>query len=453
MRSSLRAMLLAWPLAMMTEGTLVSYKLKGADPACGEVDVVGVKNGCGIHIHTGQSCAKAEFVGGHLWDKKDHAEDPWQSVRYTTSGAEKLATGDQTVSTGMDNEELIGRVFIVHDATGARVACSQLAAKDGVLQTLGFETYPGYTGPLKVTGSIKFGAVISAPSCAEYGKVYHQDSVQSFNGGLLKDSKQCQKSCLDLLTCKFFSYYPASQECWLFDKTATKSPEVKPVAVYSGPETCTKVEDDVTPTLATPAGKTTKQDQGKLLGGLSWSVWALIAFGLLASVALCAGVVSFMSSDRGGRKIAKSTRGLQKLAQTDPDEGLVRGAKGRKEIAIPAQTSAPSSVQLAAPVVTTQPTQHVISRPMIAVPSMVMAPVPVVTSAAQYSAPVIQGQAALTPQPPVGPVEQIPSNVMRLVTAPSSPSRSMNTPVVAYAPVTRAVSAPASPKKESVDSV
>lgn len=134
----------------LTEGqlTLDVYDL-AADPDCVEQGVDNATaNSCGFHIHVNADCDDA---GGHYWDDADQL-DPWTDVVYTDSTAFTLNVDYQTNS--------LGRALVVHDRTGARIACTLLETTTftsdflymvGASNDLGDITYPGYEGDLEVT--------------------------------------------------------------------------------------------------------------------------------------------------------------------------------------------------------------------------------------------------------------------------------------------------------------
>lgn len=143
---------------------LISYSLAGTDPRCSSgADLTGVANACGIHIHAGKNCADA---GGHLWNEALLGpQDPWAHVTYRT--VDGHAVGDRVqVITGLTDADVRGRTFVVHDATGARAACSVIQDlhedlhSTSALQTAAgasvgaFTVYPGYAGNLHVGGTV-----------------------------------------------------------------------------------------------------------------------------------------------------------------------------------------------------------------------------------------------------------------------------------------------------------
>jgi len=135
---------------------VLSFHVEGADPQCnGTADIAGVANACGIHVHAGLSCE--EDAGGHYYDSASVAEDPWKSVGYTTVDGTGTAS-DQNVHvvTGWSLADVDGRTMVVHDITGARVACALLhtGIQGSPLRVEAFSKYPGYTGGLDVVGEM-----------------------------------------------------------------------------------------------------------------------------------------------------------------------------------------------------------------------------------------------------------------------------------------------------------
>lgn len=66
-------------------------------------------NGCGVHVHTGRSCANATTQGGHYYNNVSFPIDPWIDERYS-SDATGNATFQSIVQIGSIDIE--GRVFV-----------------------------------------------------------------------------------------------------------------------------------------------------------------------------------------------------------------------------------------------------------------------------------------------------------------------------------------------------
>ena len=105
------------------ETQTVSYKLTGVDPAC-KTGAGDAANSCGVHIHAEPTCTAD--AGGHYFTGAV-TEDPWKTIGYTATGeGAREASGEVTVTTGALSAELEGRAFVIHDFTGARIACGIL---------------------------------------------------------------------------------------------------------------------------------------------------------------------------------------------------------------------------------------------------------------------------------------------------------------------------------------
>ena len=125
----------------------VTGTLQVVSDSGGNLKIVGTMTGLescasgGIHIHTGVSCAVADDVGGHFFDGMD--TDPWTTT-YTSdsSGASStVVTMETGFSVGSDALRVAGRTVVVHDSSGARVACGVIEPTLGSFVTLG--AYPG----------------------------------------------------------------------------------------------------------------------------------------------------------------------------------------------------------------------------------------------------------------------------------------------------------------------
>ena len=95
--------------------------LEGVEPNC--VD-------CGIHIHSGTTCATADDVGGHYWDDAS-VEDPWVTAYGSVynSDDEGCAKSKFTVDSGFGFEDNNGHAVVVHAQDGARIGCGVLSVK------------------------------------------------------------------------------------------------------------------------------------------------------------------------------------------------------------------------------------------------------------------------------------------------------------------------------------
>jgi hypothetical protein len=122
----------------------ITWDLNGTDDAC----PTGNGNVCGIHIHTGTSCATHAGVGGHYYNV---ASDPWTAVRYDSTGSKSATTTAVQVITNLTNANVLGRVMVVHNSVGNgdRIAC-------GVITDSASTTAAGSTAQLS-------SAMVAAP--------------------------------------------------------------------------------------------------------------------------------------------------------------------------------------------------------------------------------------------------------------------------------------------------
>ncbi|CAK9053460.1 Sulfite exporter TauE/SafE family protein 3 [Durusdinium trenchii] len=96
---------------------VVSYALTGVDPVCGQSNTSQTPNACGIHVHSGNTC---EDAGGHFFNDSVGL-DPWSlGPIYNASSP----SAQVSIATGISIREMGGKVLVVHDSSGGRVACS-----------------------------------------------------------------------------------------------------------------------------------------------------------------------------------------------------------------------------------------------------------------------------------------------------------------------------------------
>jgi Cu/Zn superoxide dismutase len=88
------------------------------------------QNGCGLHVHSGNSCRDADSQGGPyynadtLFHDDEDDEDPWLDIGYLYTDSDGHAYHAECVATGeMDYTD---HAFIVHANDGSRVACDVL---------------------------------------------------------------------------------------------------------------------------------------------------------------------------------------------------------------------------------------------------------------------------------------------------------------------------------------
>jgi len=84
--------------------------------------MAGVKNSYGYHIHVNDSCENGAAAGAHYYPGM--STDPWSTVTWASgpSGVASIATTMSNFSlTGVN--PVAGRAFVLHDMSGARIAC------------------------------------------------------------------------------------------------------------------------------------------------------------------------------------------------------------------------------------------------------------------------------------------------------------------------------------------
>jgi len=108
------------------DNLLLSWHLCGLEAQLCATPPEGVGNACGIHIHSGSTCDDASGVGGHYYHG-DLAADPWSPVVYTPDAFGDSTTFGISIAIGQSLSDVLGRAIVVHDHTGARVACGIIA--------------------------------------------------------------------------------------------------------------------------------------------------------------------------------------------------------------------------------------------------------------------------------------------------------------------------------------
>jgi hypothetical protein len=112
------------------------------------------KNGCGAHIHGGTGCASKEEQGEHYY--VGVTVDPWLVERYTSD-----SFGDATFAGVLDigTDDIQGRAFLLHNATGNRVGCGVLKRIPASKLLLGHGA-DGSVGLTEINDSKASGSVV-----------------------------------------------------------------------------------------------------------------------------------------------------------------------------------------------------------------------------------------------------------------------------------------------------
>lgn len=132
---------------------LMTYNLMNVDAGCNE-PAPGVMNSCGLHIHSGMSCASIDTVGPHYYDNNTFSMDPWASVVFK-SDASGHAMGMVNVEYGFGYEMTRGRVVVIHDKMGTKVYCAPIPMQKSDNEEMSVSVtniakYPEYNGPYSV---------------------------------------------------------------------------------------------------------------------------------------------------------------------------------------------------------------------------------------------------------------------------------------------------------------
>lgn len=140
-----------------TDSLKVIFDLKGVEAECTD---------CGLHIHTGTTCATADEVGGHYWDASV-VEDQWLASFGAVYNADEdgEAKGNFKIVTGYGYEENLGHAVVIHASDGSRIGCGVLSAGKSAKRGCGkaptkleacVSTFDAYTGELTdVKGRVK----------------------------------------------------------------------------------------------------------------------------------------------------------------------------------------------------------------------------------------------------------------------------------------------------------
>ena len=101
------------------EAELTSYVIGGDDCTA--------TYGCGVHVHSGTSCAAGE-QGIPFYDSNKYMVDPWLESGYLSTDTNGNAQFVVCVSSG--ETDLLGRALILHSNDGTASSCGTLVAID-----------------------------------------------------------------------------------------------------------------------------------------------------------------------------------------------------------------------------------------------------------------------------------------------------------------------------------
>lgn len=111
-------------LTFNIDGIEIKMNVSGLESPCTSMK----ENGCGIHIHQGDSCDNSATVKGHYWNLSLlGSEDPWLNITYATNG--DGFSGDAVVvpgGNGYSAQGNNGRPIVIHDQNGKKIGCGLL---------------------------------------------------------------------------------------------------------------------------------------------------------------------------------------------------------------------------------------------------------------------------------------------------------------------------------------
>jgi len=165
-------------------------------------------NGCGVHVHAGDSCADNTSQGGHYFTG---ASDPWATVGYIVTGANGAAKFD--FMTQDSATDIAGKPFIIHNDAGGRVACGLLSiVATGVTSaSLAALNSSGVTGEVTVytTSSHMFGAGMATGLETDLVKSQNCTAHGNACGAHVHSGTSCANS-----TTQGGHYYSGSSDPW-----------------------------------------------------------------------------------------------------------------------------------------------------------------------------------------------------------------------------------------------
>jgi Cu/Zn superoxide dismutase len=158
-----------------------------------------------VHVHTGTSCAAAGDVGGHYWKGAGGATDPWTKENCpVSSNTAGVAIGSFDLAYGYDTMGSLARTVVVHDSSGARVACGVLSGELAATPTaapIAAPTAAAPTAPTAPTAAAPTAPTADSSSACEGKKdiklscsnkeSYCEDQYESYG------KQFCAKTCCE----------------------------------------------------------------------------------------------------------------------------------------------------------------------------------------------------------------------------------------------------------------
>jgi Cu/Zn superoxide dismutase len=122
----------------LTPSGLAVVELFSDDAFKFTISIMGVAANCtecGVHIHTGTTCANASLVGGHYWNTAIYGgnttDDPWTAANgaFYTSNYEGAAKRHFYLDQGYGYEDTLGHAVVIHNQDGSRISCGTLSER------------------------------------------------------------------------------------------------------------------------------------------------------------------------------------------------------------------------------------------------------------------------------------------------------------------------------------
>eukprot|EP00462_Mataza_sp_D1_P026171 CAMPEP_0175136820 /NCGR_PEP_ID=MMETSP0087-20121206/9483_1 /TAXON_ID=136419 /ORGANISM="Unknown Unknown, Strain D1" /LENGTH=1921 /DNA_ID=CAMNT_0016419609 /DNA_START=50 /DNA_END=5815 /DNA_ORIENTATION=+ len=161
-------------------GSSVQGKCKNGKTGCGarlfwSLSGLEADSIANVHVHAGKTCEDSAGPGGHFWDKSQSPEDPWTKqtspVPANANGVSvagvSAALGNTSgragflLDYGYNNIDSFQHAIVVHDQSGARVACGVLNGEPPFTPpqyflSARFGTFPGLSRTAAVDGFVIF---------------------------------------------------------------------------------------------------------------------------------------------------------------------------------------------------------------------------------------------------------------------------------------------------------
>lgn len=172
-------------------GVKMDYALTDVEAECAATGPAPLS--CGIHIHKGFSCDEPLT---HFYNNVTFPQDPWMYASYVSTGT--MASGSVVVSYGESWALTEGRVVVVHNYAGAKVACAvipqttdQVVAKE--FKYLANETYTAGAVQLDFRANsvlMTYNLAGVDPTCTEPGTALNSCGLHIHNGTSCADASQ-----------------------------------------------------------------------------------------------------------------------------------------------------------------------------------------------------------------------------------------------------------------------